>query len=69
MGVRWVIFLDAEDSNVKFSSFGIMSKGSPTQIHAGAFGHCPFSFCPPPPALKRALWGTFFRADFVKSPF
>ena len=26
----------------------------------------------PPPALKRALWGTFFRADlsnFVKSPF
>ena len=27
---------------------------------------------PPPPALKRALWGTFFRADlsdFVKSLF
>ena len=26
----------------------------------------------PPPALKRALWGTFFRpdlSDFVKSPF
>ena len=30
------------------------------------------AFAPPPPALKRALWGTFFRADlsnFVKSPF
>ena len=36
------------------------------------FGHCPNSNYPPPPALKRALWGTFFRpdlSDFVKSPF
>ena len=45
---------------------------APLKFMLGAFGHCPFSFCTPRPALKRALWGTFFRADltnFVKSPF
>ena len=28
------------------------------------FGHCPNSIYTPPPALKRALWGTFFQARF-----
>ena len=28
------------------------------------FGHCPNSDCTPPPALKRALWGTFFPGRF-----
>ena len=45
---------------------------APLKFTRGAFGHCPFSFCTPPPALKRALWGTFFRDDlsnFFKSPF
>ena len=27
-------------------------------------GHCPNSIYTPPPALKRALWGTFFQARF-----
>ena len=31
-----------------------------------AFGHCPFSDCTPPPALKRALWGTSFRKKCPK---
>ena len=37
---------------------------APLKFMLGAFGHCPFSFCPPPPALKRALWGTFFWVVF-----
>ena len=28
------------------------------------FGHCPNSNYTPPPALKRALWGTFFQARY-----
>ena len=35
-------------------------------------GIAQMAIAPPPPALKRALWGTFFRADlsdFVKSLF
>ena len=27
-------------------------------------GHCPNSIYTPPPALKRAPWGTFFQARF-----
>ena len=45
---------------------------APPNIASPLFGHCPNSDCTPPPALKRALWGTFFRADlskFAKSPF
>ena len=36
-----------------------ITKGSTITIHAQVFGHCPNSFCIPPPILKRALWGTF----------
>ena len=37
-------------------------KGSPPQIVAQVFGHCPNSDCTPlPPALKRAHWGTSSR--------
>ena len=28
------------------------------------FGHCPNGDCTPPPALKRALWGTLFLDQF-----
>ena len=44
---------------------------APFNLSPPLFGHCPNSNYTPP-ALKRALWGTFFRADlsnFVKSPF
>ena len=49
-----------------------VTKGSTFEVSVILFGHCPNGNCPPPPALKRALWGTFFRADlsdFVKSLF
>merc|ERR1712016_219435 len=38
----------------------------PFQFSAPLCGHCPNSNYtpPPPPALKRALWGTFFQARF-----
>ena len=39
---------------------------APFKMSSPLFGHCPNSDCPPPPrpALKRALWGTFFPGRF-----
>ena len=45
---------------------------APFSLSPPPCGHCPNSIYTPSPALKRALWGTFFRpdlSDFVKSPF
>ena len=47
---RWV--------NFKSSFTGL--REAPTNKIPKAFGHCPFSYCIPPPALKRALWDTSF---------
>ena len=41
----------------------------PKKLHP-LFGHCPNSDCiPPPPSLKRALWGTLFPGRFELVPF
>ena len=37
---------------------------APFNLSPPLFGHCPNSNYTPPPALKRALWGTFFQARF-----
>ena len=42
---------------------------APFNLSPPLFGHCPNSNYTPPPALKRALWGTFFRRDFTILPF
>ena len=39
----------------------------PNTLTPPPFGHCPNSDWTPPPALNRALWGTFFRAIFYHS--
>ena len=39
----------------------------PFRLTPPTFGHCPNSNWPPPPALNRALWGTFFQAIFYHS--
>ena len=37
---------------------------APLRLASPLFGHCPNSDYTPPPALKRALWGTFFPGRF-----
>ena len=37
---------------------------APLKLASPLFGHCPNSDYTPPPALKRALWGTFFPGRF-----
>ena len=37
---------------------------APFKLAPPLFGHCRNSNYTPPPALKRALWGTFFQAGF-----
>ena len=37
----------------------------PFSLTPPTFGHCPNSDWTPPPALNRALWGTFFQAIFT----
>merc|ERR550532_284372 len=37
---------------------------APLRLASPLFGHCPKSDYTPPPALKRALWGTFFPGRF-----
>ena len=37
---------------------------APIRLAAPLFGHCPNSDYTLPPALKRALWGTFFPGRF-----
>ena len=37
---------------------------APLELAPPLFGHCPNSDYTPPPALKRALWGTFFPGRF-----
>ena len=64
-------FRNQFNEKVSISS-DMLVREAPLNLASPLFGHCPNSNCPPPPALKRALWGTFFRADlshFVKSPF
>ena len=41
----------------------------PLRKMPGLFGHCPNSDCPPPPSLKRALWGTLFPDRLEQMPF
>ena len=65
---RFLYFFSQESENIAKISF----REAPFSLSPPPFGHCPNSIYPPPPALKRALWGTFFRpdlSDFVKSPF
>ena len=44
----------------------VFFREAPLRLAAPLFGHCPNSDYtpPPPPALKRALWGTFFPGRF-----
>ena len=39
----------------------------PKKLHT-LFGHCPNSYRPPPPSLKRALWGTLFPGRMQQMP-
>merc|ERR1712020_66919 len=45
-------------------SFKCPVREAPFNKSPPLFGHCPNSNYTPPPALKRALWGTFFQALF-----
>ena len=47
------------------ASCSVEIREAPFNLSPPLFGHCPNSNYPPPPALKRALWGTFFRRDFT----
>ena len=51
------------NSQVLGRSFHLIRE-APTKMLPLLFGHCPNCDCTPPPALKRALWGTLFSNQF-----
>ena len=54
---------------VKNLEIGLFIREDPFKLAPPLCGHCPNSNYIPPPALKRALRGTFFRRDFTILPF
>ena len=65
--------IETTQLNESFAEQNVELLGKPlSACHHLHLGIAQIAFTPPPPALKRALWGTFFRpdlSDFVKSPF
>ena len=51
------MFADALSKEYYFLTH-VKLREAPIEFMTQAIGHCPNSFCPRPPALKRALWGT-----------
>ena len=49
--------------------FNSRLREAPLRKLQGLFGHCPNSERPPPPSLKRALWGTLFPGRLEQMPF
>ena len=57
---RWKLFTFSQNQEVR---------EAPPKENLCSFGHCPNSHWTPPPSLKRALCGTYFRAKSCKCPF
>ena len=59
-----LLMLQSSFALVQASTQPIILREAPFNLSPPPCGHCPNSIYTPPPALKRALWGTFFQARF-----
>ena len=70
----WWLVYKLQHRNCRWTNCALCSKQmqlreAPFNFCICSFGHCPNSHWTHPPALKRALWGTYFWAKSCKCPF